>query len=801
MHKILESPLREPWIIETVDLNNDNQLDIVTSSQTDRETVIYLNNGDNTFLEQSRINHFIGSSNKIDFNRDGFMDLVMHSVSERKLLLFRNDGAGNLILSSTIATFIAFVGDILVEDINNDGNSDIIIAASYDDSIIWYENNQEGQFSPGKVIASDVSLVGTLSASDLDQDGDLDIVSGSLGNGEIIWHENLNSSESFSARSISNDGISTDVVLIDDFSGDGFPDILSLSEEERKISLYENIDGQHFSSEIVISRNAHSSNFIKTSDFDGDGDRDIITVLANYNFVSRSIVWYENDGEGNFDEPIIIDSGLSSPTDVNIVDFDEDGDLDLIFLYREEDRINWFENIFNHPSIQGTTFWDENGNANFDSSEIALTNLNIRVIPEEISSYTDWQGKFRFYVPNGTYTLTVEPDSCYQLTTDSLSYTVTIEDNVAVDKNFGFQLASDYQHTQARLNSVATRCGFTVPFTLSVQNDGCVPSTGQYGLVLSDLATLVESAVEPTSVSGDTLFWDYEQLFSSEDERVNLMFEIAGTDFLGDTIRMTALSYIENDRGELELSSTYDYASEIRCAYDPNDKLVYPNRAGEYDKSYTLFEETFEYTVRFQNTGTDTAFTVVIKDYLDGNLDWKTFKPVLSSHPHETLLHSDGLVEFTFRNILLPDSTTNEPLSHGFVTYKIAPQNGLEENTAIENTADIFFDFNPPITTNTTSNVMVSELPKVTSIKDWELAESGVTVFPNPFDQTLTFQLASPTEARLLLFDATGRVLLSQSFSGDTLDIQLLNRASGLYFYQVWQADGELLGQGKVVKE
>jgi len=88
------------------------------------------------------------------------------------------------------------------------------------------------------------------------------------------------------------------------------------------------------------------------------------------------------------------------------------------------------------------------------------------------------------------------------------------------------------------------------------------------------------------------------------------------------------------------------------------------------------------------------------------------------------------LVEFSFKNILLPDSTTNEPLSHGFVSYKINPKIGLTENTTIENTASIYFDFNPPIVTNTIQNVMVSELPKTTFIIE---PEQVVYVYPKAY--------------------------------------------------------------------
>jgi len=294
----------------------------------------------------------------------------------------------------------------------------------------------------------------------------------------------------------------------------------------------------------------------------------------------------------------------------------------------------------------------------------------------------------------------------------------------------------------------------------------------------------------------------FSELISSEIKSIELVLEIAGAEFIGEEIRLTGLSYIENENGELEFANTYDYRSEIRCAYDPNDKLIMPNRLAEYDQNYTLFGESLEYTIRFQNTGNDTAFNVIIRDNLDENLDWETFKPILASHPFETLLYKDGLVEFSFKNILLPDSTTNEPLSHGFVTYKILPEKDLPENTDIENTAGIYFDFNPPITTNTTKNVLVSELPKTTSISTFQI-EQQVKVYPNPFDDFVTveqeiFQFSdSPT---LSLFDVTGRQVQSVILKDATQQISTAHLSNGLYFYQVISADGQMAGSGKVVK-
>ena len=71
-------------------------------------------------------------------------------------------------------------------------------------------------------------------------------------------------------------------------------------------------------------------------------------------------------------------------------------------------------------------------------------------------------------------------------------------------------------------------------------------------------------------------------------------------------------------------------------------------------------------------------------------------------------VYNDGLVKFNFPHINLPDSNSNEAASHGYVQYKIRAKDSLAIGSTIENTANIFFDFNPPIITNTTNNTVIN---------------------------------------------------------------------------------------------
>jgi uncharacterized repeat protein (TIGR01451 family) len=138
---------------------------------------------------------------------------------------------------------------------------------------------------------------------------------------------------------------------------------------------------------------------------------------------------------------------------------------------------------------------------------------------------------------------------------------------------------------------------------------------------------------------------------------------------------------------------------DIECvtvtnAYDPNDKQVFPRGLGP-DGNIELGAE-FKYTVRFQNTGSDTAFKVVLIDTLDEDLDIASLQIGNGSHPFTFKVSGKGRPVFTwtFNNILLPDSNTNLEASNGFVNFSIRPKAGLSLGTRLENFADIYFDFN-----------------------------------------------------------------------------------------------------------
>jgi uncharacterized repeat protein (TIGR01451 family) len=141
---------------------------------------------------------------------------------------------------------------------------------------------------------------------------------------------------------------------------------------------------------------------------------------------------------------------------------------------------------------------------------------------------------------------------------------------------------------------------------------------------------------------------------------------------------------------------------DIRDSYDPNEKIASPSGG---DSAHIILPQTaIDYTINFQNTGTDTAYKIVIIDSLSQSLDVSTIEFGAASHLYTFNLSGEGIpvIRFTFNNINLPDSNIDELNSHGWVKFKIWPFNNLPLGNRVENFADILFDYNQPVRTNTT---------------------------------------------------------------------------------------------------
>jgi len=235
---------------------------------------------------------------------------------------------------------------------------------------------------------------------------------------------------------------------------------------------------------------------------------------------------------------------------------------------------------------------------------------------------------------------------------------------------------------------------------------------------------------------------------------------------------------------------------ENRGAYDPNDKQGFPN--GVLAAHYIPLEQPIEYLIRFQNMGTDTAFTVIVLDTLDTNLDISSIRPLGASHPYTFDLLGQNVAQFVFANILLPDSNVNEMASHGYVKFSIAPKKGLTNGTLVENQAAIFFDFNAPVITNKTWHTLGEQYLDVSNVVF--SPNIGLEVFPNPARESATFLLksTSPVRGTLTVFDLSGRVVGVQKFDHNQFIFNSKELQTGCYLFKI-ASEGQVLAAGKLM--
>ncbi|MEL7248017.1 MAG: hypothetical protein AAFO03_06350 [Bacteroidota bacterium] len=346
-----------------------------------------------------------------------------------------------------------------------------------------------------------------------------------------------------------------------------------------------------------------------------------------------------------------------------------------------------------------------------------------------------------------------------------------------------------------------------VVFTL--RNAGSEPlSPGNTYIIIQDGVMLLEGPEEipvllpgqsieiPLPANGSTYVLEAQQEpFHPGFSNPTVVIEGCGTNEEG-TTSLGFANQLHNDEEDFYIDVD---CRPITAAYDPNDKQAEPFGYGE--EHYILPDRSLEYTIRFQNTGNDTAQTVIIRDTLSEFLDLSTLRAGVSSHPYRLQLDSANAIAFVFEDILLPDSTTNLEASQGFVEYIVRPRTDTPLGTRIENTAAIYFDVNPPIFTNTTFHTLERDFIDIINWVETPGGEATWRFSPNPTTGILYVSWEPSTEPTfLVLTNAWGQEKTRYSLAGGSAQIDLHDLHAGWYSLQLFSKDGALLGAGKLVK-
>jgi uncharacterized repeat protein (TIGR01451 family) len=471
----------------------------------------------------------------------------------------------------------------------------------------------------------------------------------------------------------------------------------------------------------------------------------------------------------------------------------------LLPICVENDSINNPNNCTG-SSLKGTVFNDLNDDC-LEQNEAKLKNVPINIYNENLqylgTTTTNTSGNFYYPSAVNGYTIKIDTSNFKYITNcTNPGYDTTLStssNNQLIDLDFGFKCPDDFDLS---IQSIANY-GIAFPgqqHSLRLMTGEtsewfgfeCFPNLGGTLNIIAEgpiqYIGAPPFAITPT-VYGTVYSYNISDFTTIEDNSFELNFIVDTTAQSGDNI--TVYAEILSTNNEINTSNnSMLFTYEVVNSYDPNLKEVYPQQV------LPGFEDYLTYTIHFQNLGSAPAFNIRIADTLSNYLDVETFKVINYSDPN-TITINNNILQVRFPNIMLPDSASNPEGSKGFIQYKIKPKSGLVINSTIENTAHIFFDYNPAVVTNTALTECVEKIDSDTIEK-----EGSFKIFPNPSYGAINIstELKLNGEIKIQLFDLSGKELKISEIEkiiASNWKINL-NEKSGFYILQITDPEGNV---------
>ncbi len=712
------------WVqsVYSTDLDGDGDMDVLSASFHDDKIAWYENLGGNFGPQQIISTQADGAQSVYasDLDGDGDIDVLSASFQDDKIAWYENFG-GSFGTQQIISTQTLGAQSVYAADIDGDGDMDVLSASSTNNKVAWYEN-LGGSFGPQQIISTQADWTRFVYAADLNGDGDMDVLSCSSGDDKIAWYENLGGSFGME-QIISLQADNAQSANAADLDGDGDLDVVSLSWIEGEVIWFENLGGS-FGAKQTISSEASGANNVYVADLDGDGDLDVLSA-SNIGYDSK-VAWYENlSGQGctdaaacNYQPDMWVDNGSCCYSDCGCTDpiaenynslaTCDDSSCQYIFGCLDEYAANYdslatADNDSCNYIITGFVYHDIDEDGDFNGSDYGLPFQTIILAPSGLTAITDSDGAYQFTANYGYHTLEVDSNPLFPFTTSLSPISVELGfGSAAPTVNFGISEEQPIYEIYISLyaNGEGYPCDELRNHNICFRNMGNVPVDGVVELEYDSLFQGHQAVTPIDSVAGNSMWMSFENLLPGHMFCYETKLHTPAVDYIGEILTSTSRIWGFYD-GDTVAYGEKTLQQEVTCAYDPNDKQVFP--IGYSDMHYIDNDTVLEYLVRFQNTGNAPATNVRIRDTLDVNLDLSTFELVANSHSVFTSINPNTReVDFFFEDIQLPDSVNNEPESHGLVSFKIRPTADLPLLTELNNTASIFFDNNPPIVTNTT---------------------------------------------------------------------------------------------------
>jgi len=384
---------------------------------------------------------------------------------------------------------------------------------------------------------------------------------------------------------------------------------------------------------------------------------------------------------------------------------------------------------------KGIVFMDKNNNGVFDNQETKLNDYIVSSAPGSFATFSNQNGytillernainTIKASVPNPAIASVVPSD--YQINVGNVYGQIPGQYDFAIQEK-------DLLDLEIQINSTVARPGRTSVVTLQVNNVGNIAATQsvitlQFPIGWSVIRT---NPMYTNILGGNLLRWDYMNTINIKGSK-SFRIEMAPPTSAKQGTPFELIAEVDAMNDVNPNNDIAFWNNKIVASYDPNDKLV--NKSNYY--SISDQNKELIYTIRFQNTGTDTAFDVTIRDTLNKAIDPTSVRVVNASHPYQLRMKKLGFLEVYFKNIFLPDSSVNELASHGFVQFAIRP-NATNEPFTLRNIASIYFDYNTPVLTNSISTFV--GLVSTTETNMQEVLQAT----PNPFSDQMIVEYES----------------------------------------------------------
>ena len=414
-------------------------------------------------------------------------------------------------------------------------------------------------------------------------------------------------------------------------------------------------------------------------------------------------------------------------------------------------------------SFNGTVYYDADSSTTYNSGDYALSNQVLELTSGSgVTQYltTSNSGQFSSAVDSlESYVLSYYPPNNLTETSNTVSYSFNniAIDSVLNDLSFGVIGDDNYVDLGIYLTKSFTLCNDTAVLTIDVVNHANTTVDGSFEVWLDGQTPVLTASGSPI-ITNNHLLWNFTALqpFQSIQQTINYIVPATPATVLTDSalVSPTLLS------GAIEINTFNNTAESqeiVFCSWDPNDKKATP------EQCYYTASDIMEYTIRFQNTGNYPAQKVRIVDTLDyAVLDVLSFKIIGSSHAYNWEFKGSSILEITFDNIQLVDSSVSYVESQGFFKYQIRFKDNITPLSESEMSAYIYFDNYQPVITNKPLAVYSSNFSTSIALTPYNLeaqvigGASPFTYLWNTNETTQNITIQNPGNYWAIVTDANG---------------------------------------------